>query len=196
MHLFCMIKDVLFENVSNANLLKSLNEKGQKVKNNEFQIKRPVSISTDATVEDTVQVRVFNHNLKMSHLEMAQLVKNANLEKYGFMKKTTQELNNPSDSPKGRRTKKYTIYYYKDVPCNRLADEEVKLDKLLNGAFGPEVDKKVRKDVRKMKLDKMRKCSTGVEIHYQPGCTERGGKIQKRGKCWFCLICSVSAAAK
>ena len=150
----------------------------------------------DAAVDESVQVRIFNPNFKGSDTELLQLIDEVDLESHGYKKSVIREL--VSDSSNNKPVIKKTFYYYKDVPCTRLENEEIHLDKLLKGLLGRDIERRVKTEVRDKKLDKMRKCRAGVEFHFNKdhkNCAKHGGKRQKRG-CWAwrCGICSRMAA--
>lgn len=85
---------------------------------------------SDANVDETVEMRVFNDAFKMSKPQMQQLLKKANLEAHGFTKEVVTEVKNSSAG--------YVIFekmhrYLKPVPCPDVAEAEKQLDALLRG---------------------------------------------------------------
>ena len=63
-------------------------------------------------------VRVFDDKLRLTDEEMAEYLKQADLERYGFMK--TDEFSTETDE-NGKTTKKKTIYYKVTDDCSRVA---------------------------------------------------------------------------
>lgn len=86
--------------------------------------------SSDAKVEEKVELRVFNHDFKASKAEILQILKQANLEAHGYTKEVVSEVKNTSS---GIVTFEKMHRYDKSVPCHEVAETEKRLDALLGG---------------------------------------------------------------
>ncbi|KXJ19038.1 hypothetical protein AC249_AIPGENE14252 [Exaiptasia diaphana] len=82
-------------------------------------------------VHDSIVLRVFNKDLRMSSAKMHAVLKKANLESRGFEKEVITKLVRHPISKKAEYTKTY--YYYKTVTCDKVLEVEQELDRLLGG---------------------------------------------------------------
>ena len=82
-------------------------------------------------VKDSLVLRVFNKDFKLSDTEMHALLKRANLESHGYKKEVVTKLTRRPGAKKAVYTMTHT--YYKIVPCNKAYEVEEELNRLLEG---------------------------------------------------------------
>ncbi|XP_020892047.1 uncharacterized protein LOC110231368 [Exaiptasia diaphana] len=155
-------------------------------------------------VQDSIVLRVFNKDLRISSAKMHAILKKANLESHGFKKEVITKLVRHPVSKKAEYTKTY--YYYKTVTCDKVLEVEQELDKLLGGVLGASVYRKAKKDVNNKKIgDPTKTCESGVEIHFreQQHCGkeaddgDQNKRVAKRDcGCWFCSCNACSRIVK
>ena len=109
-------------------------------------------------------VRVFDDKLRLTDEEMAEYLKQADLERYGFTK--TVEFSTETDE-NGKTTKKKTIYYKVTDDCSRVAFWESVLEqrmpeKLQASKLSSITVKEVQ---RRIAGRQTKKCTVGLEIH-------------------------------
>lgn len=86
---------------------------------------------TDATVKESLELKVFNPNFKISDVKMLELLNKTDLERYGYKKEVTTKLVSGPGSDKPQYHKSY--FYYKIVDCSRLREIDQELQTLLPG---------------------------------------------------------------
>ena len=72
----------------------------------------------DATAKETMEVKVFDPNLRMSDQKMLEMLREADLESHGYKVENTTKLVMESGSDKPIYQK--SVLYYKVVDCSRL----------------------------------------------------------------------------
>ncbi|XP_032238181.2 uncharacterized protein LOC116618524 [Nematostella vectensis] len=146
---------------------------------------------TEATVQDKVNLRVFNKDFSKTDDEMKSLLKQADLEGNGYKKEVTTQVVKRPGQKKPNYQKQYL--YYKDVTCGRVMEVEREMDMLLKGALGDALLSKAHRLMKEKGLDKDRDCRVGVEVHFRKEQMCGNKKRQRRspGWCgWRCNICS------
>lgn len=85
----------------------------------------------DATAKESIEVKVFDPNVRMSDQRLLDLLKKVDLEGHGYTKEVTTKLvSEPgSDTPIYRKA----FLYYKVVDCSRLREIDQELQTLLPG---------------------------------------------------------------
>ena len=85
----------------------------------------------DATAKETMEVKVFDPNLRMSDQKMLEMLREADLESQGYKVENTTKLvmESGSDKPIYRKS----VLYYKVVDCSRLQEIDQELENLLPG---------------------------------------------------------------
>lgn len=85
----------------------------------------------DATVKESIEVKVFDPSFKMSDQKMLELLEKVDLESHGYKKEVTTKLvSEPgSNTPVHRKA----FLYYKVVDCSRLREIDQELQTLLPG---------------------------------------------------------------
>ncbi|KXJ19050.1 uncharacterized protein LOC110231372 [Exaiptasia diaphana] len=146
-----------------------------------------------ARVQDSIVLRVFNKDLRISSAKMHAILKKANLESHGFEKEVITKLVRHPVSKKAEYTKTY--YYYKTVTCDKALEVEQELEKLLGGkVLGASVYRKAQRDFKKIG-DPTKTCKSGLEVHFrnQQHCGKMADdeNLDKRSAapCGFCLGC-------
>ena len=72
---------------------------------------------SDASAKESTEIKVFDPNLKMSDQEMLELLKEVDLESYGYKKEETTKLVSKLGSEKPLYEKSFL--FYKEVSCSR-----------------------------------------------------------------------------
>ena len=141
-------------------------------------------------------VRVFDPNLRMTKEEMQEYLKQADLERYGFMK--TVEKTTTTDE-NGKVTVKKTIYYKVTDHCSRVMFWESVLEQRMPKKLpGSKIFSTVGKEVRS-RIDgrKTKRCTVGLEIHPREGFKKIvDSGMSKRGAAdamahWWCAYSSI-----
>ena len=138
-------------------------------------------------------VRVFDDKLRLTDEEMAEYLKQADLERYGFTK--TVESSTETDE-NGKTTKKKTIYYKVTDDCSRVAFWESVLEQRMPEELqASKLSSTTVKEVqRRIAGRQTKKCTVGLEVHHNRclkkskadnGVSKRG----VRGCNWSCRFC-------
>ena len=146
-------------------------------------------------------MRVFDENLQISEQEMKNYLKEAQLEKYGFVRSEEKSTETDED---GKKINKKTIYYTATDDCSKVMFWESILEqrlpeKLRRANIFSKTVKEVEKRIKERKTEA---CKVGLEIHVnEDQCladmsTKKSGKSKRslrRGCCnWWncCHSCS------
>lgn len=152
---------------------------------------------------ETDVVRVFDENLTLSEKEIAQCLKDANLEKYGF---TRSEEKSTETDENGKKITKKTIYYLVTDDCSRVMFwESVLQQRLPKKLRESNIFMKTVKEVEsRIKDRKTMTCKIGLEIHVNPNrclirkTADKDGNIKRglrRGCCNFFTCCNSCSSA-
>lgn len=96
------------------------------------KINKKIRISfSDAKVEESLEMKIFDHDYRPSDDQMRALLKKADLEGHGYKKEVTTKL--MSDPRSGKTVYQKSSLYYKIVDCSRLREIEKELQTLMPG---------------------------------------------------------------
>ena len=137
-------------------------------------------------------IRVFDDKLRLTDEEMAEYLKQADLERYGFTK--TVEFSTETDE-NGKTTKKKTIYYKVTDDCSRVAFWESVLEqrmpeKLQASKLSSTTVKEVQ---RRINGRQTKNCMVMLEIHPNRCLkkTRADNGVSKRGVRICALVCGI-----
>lgn len=135
-------------------------------------------------------VRVFDDKLHLTTEEVFKILKQADLEKYGFEK--TVEVSTVTDE-NGKITKKKTIYYKVTDDCSRtMFWESVLKQRLPRKMIGSKIFTTVQKEVESRIAGRQTKsCMVMLEVHPNKCLAKTPGiGMSKRGIwCVGCVAC-------
>ena len=142
-------------------------------------------------------IRVFDDKLRLTGEEMAEYLKQADLERYGFTK--TVEFSTETDE-NGKTTKKKTIYYKVADNCSRVAFWESVLEQRLPEKLqASKLSSTIVKEVQKRIAGRQTKsCVVMLEIHPNRCLADRAdNRMSKRAVskklCFLHSICLASS---
>lgn len=148
------------------------------------------SIHVDATIEETVNVKVFNPDYRASEDKMLAILKNADLESHGYKKEVTSRMVSQPDSGKVVTEKSFLFYKIVDCSRTRLREIDQELKKLLPGVFVAKMVKRINKEIDTKGLTKMKQCKVGLEVHFKQRCFDENKTVRRRKRgCNWCAFC-------
>ncbi|KAJ7377418.1 hypothetical protein OS493_029318 [Desmophyllum pertusum] len=131
----------------------------------------------DADTEESLEMRIYDRDyVKVSDTQMRKMLDEADLEKHGFKLEITSKLTSGSGSDSGQAYQK-TYFYYKVVDCSLVPEVDEQLEYLIPGVFGSKVITKTNREIRNRKLDHLKQCKTGLEVHFKEDLGYYGTKI-------------------
>ena len=154
---------------------------------------------TDASVDESIEIRIFNPNFNgMSSQELQILIEEADLPSLGYRKIT--ETKTETDFETGLQVQKEAVRFLKKMRCGEVGEAEEMLHSLFPGALSDDVSAKAKTEVQNRNINNDATCITGIEFHLktcQYGRAKRGapgskGEAGQTGgkKCGVCIgIC-------
>lgn len=148
--------------------------------------------AVDATTKESMQVKLYDPNLRMSHQQMLDLLKRVNLTGHGYSKEENKKLVRLPGSDKKFFEK--SLLFYKETSCSHgLQKVDRELQQLLPGIFQRDLVKKINKEIDSKNLTEMKRCKVGLEVHFKEaeGCGGSKNKSRRRKKrgCNWCVLC-------
>lgn len=101
------------------------------------EIKRGQSIScflcTDADTEESLEMRIYDRDLKRTDTQMRKMLDEADLEKHGFKLEITTKLKQSGSGSDSEQAYQKTYFYYKIVDCSLVPEVDEQLESLIPG---------------------------------------------------------------
>lgn len=141
-------------------------------------------------------MRIYDRDYEMSDNQMRVMLDKAALEEHGYKLEIISKLVRDPESESDKPVYQKAYYYYKTVDCSQVPEVNEELDSLIPGVLGSVILTKVRGEIKTRNLDSLKKCQTGLEVHFKEaqGCYGNQkapiARRTKRRPCGICFVCS------
>ena len=148
----------------------------------------------DADVKESIQLRVSDPEFFMPDKELKQRLTAADLPSHGYRK--IVEKKTETNFETGRPEYQETWRFLKKMPCSEVAAADARLNELLPGVFGDEVDRKLKHEIKNRDIENLETCLAGVEFHFKEHLGCRLNRVRRQAaptapSCRGCEGCKI-----